>query len=79
MKEETRGRGRLVLLHPESPGDPRGTEDGMGSSDENRLKSGSKRGTEGLTGPFFAVRMKKKWSWEASGRDEWRCSYVSSI
>jgi hypothetical protein len=31
----------------------------MGSPDENRLKSGSKRGTGGLTGPFFAVRMKK--------------------
>jgi hypothetical protein len=31
----------------------------MGSPDENRLKSGPKRGTGGLTGPFFAVRMKK--------------------
>jgi hypothetical protein len=47
------------LLHPESPGDPRETEDGMGSRDENRFKSGPKRGTGGLTGPFFAVRMKK--------------------
>jgi hypothetical protein len=36
-KEETRGRGRLVLLHTESPRDPRKTEDGPESPDEIRL------------------------------------------
>jgi hypothetical protein len=41
-KEETRGRGRLVLLHPESPRDPRETEDGPGSPDEIRPFSGRK-------------------------------------
>ena len=56
-KEETRGRGRLVLLHPESPRDPRETEDGPGSPDEIRPFSGRKRGPGGATGPFFAVRM----------------------
>jgi hypothetical protein len=35
----------------------------MGSPDENRLKSGPKREIRGMTGPFFAIRMKKKWSW----------------
>jgi hypothetical protein len=58
-KEKTRGCGRLVLLHPESPEDPQEIDDGMGSPDENRLESGPKRETGGLTGPFFAVRMKK--------------------
>jgi hypothetical protein len=48
----------------------------MGSPDENRLKSGPKRGTGGLTGPFFAVRMKKKWPWGALWGDEWRCSKI---
>jgi hypothetical protein len=38
---------------------PRGTGDGLGSSDGLRPKSEGKRETRGATRPFFAVRMKK--------------------
>ena len=58
-KEETRGRGRLVLLHPESPRDPQETEDGPGSPDEIRPFSGRKREPGDATGPFFGAGAKK--------------------
>jgi hypothetical protein len=50
----------LLFSRPESPSAPQGTGDGLGSPDGLRPKSGGKRGIEGATGPFFAVRMKKR-------------------
>jgi hypothetical protein len=40
----------------------------MGSPDENRLKSGPKRETGSMIGPFFAIRMKKSGRGGLSGR-----------
>jgi hypothetical protein len=56
---DTRARARN-LLHPESPAAPRETEDGLGSPDGFRPKSGRKREAGGVTGPVSFVRMKKR-------------------
>jgi hypothetical protein len=56
---DTRTRARN-LLHPESPAASRETEDGLGSPDAFRPKSGRKREAEDVIGPFSSVRMKKR-------------------
>jgi hypothetical protein len=49
-----------LFSRSESPSTPRGTEDGLGSPDRLRPKSGGKRGTGNTTRPFFTVRIKKR-------------------
>jgi hypothetical protein len=68
----TRGPNRGICSI-RSPGSTRETDDGLGSPDGFRPKTGQKREAGGVTGPISSVRMKK----EALGGypgDEWRCS-----
>jgi hypothetical protein len=52
---DTRARSRN-LLHPESPATPREIEDGLGSSDGFRPKSGRKREAGGMSGDALTLR-----------------------